>query len=455
MHTSISESKIILNHNILKMKFKLIKDKEFFQIVCDKKSVKEIIDWDSKAYEIEWYASTKDKDRMNDIVEPSAFEDTIKQYMTNPIVLLQHDMDKPIGNVIEASIDDKWLFIKARITEDTDGVFSKLKNWVLRTFSIWYRVKDFETEENTDAEWNYVFTNIIKALELFEISLVSVPANPFALVKSFDSCFAKEEEPEEEKVEEEKEEFENIFDDEEKVEEPKEEEIDAEKKDNEEKEDTEEEKDNEQESEESAHTDEEWAENEEKLPEAIHWNVEIHKENESEEWKVIEWEVVEWEEVVEDEDVPLDIQAEVPENKEADENSEISAESDCDDSENDSETESNDESNGETNDAEVVEESKSIEVEHKSFENAEFKTLESSVKSLYDKLDEKDAEIKALKTEVANQNELLKWAIEVMLQLDHAVKNTAIMSWSSYQAPATKNNWPYGKLADLIKKANS
>jgi hypothetical protein len=98
----------------------------------------------------------------------------------------------------------------------------------------------------------------------------------------------------------------------------------------------------------------------------------------------------------------------VPENKEADENSEISAESDCDDSENDSETESNDEVVDETSNDEVVEESKSIEVEHKSFENAEFKTLESSVKSLYDKLDEKDAEIKALKTEVANQNELLK-----------------------------------------------
>ena len=437
MHTSISKSKIILNHNILKMKFKLIKDKEFFQIVCDKKSVKEIIDWDSKAYEIEWYASTKDKDRMNDIVEPSAFEDTIKQYMTNPIVLLQHDMDKPIGTVIEASIDEKGLFIKARITEDTDGVFSKLKNWVLRTFSIWYRVKDFETEENTDAEWNYVFTNIIKALELFEISLVSVPANPFALVKSFDSCFKAEEEIET-------------------AEEPKEEEAVEEKEDlPEESEEWKEEENNE----EKTNSDDGITDSEE-LPEAVHWNVEIHKENESVEWKVIEWEVVEWEEVVEEEKQPKEEEKEVEEveNKEeekADENSEISAESDCDNSENDSETESNDEVVDETSNDEVVEESKSMEVEHKSFENAEFKTLESSVKSLYDKLDEKDAEIKALKTEVANQNELLKWAMEVMLQLDHAVKNTAIMSWSSYEAPATKNAWPYGKLANLIKKANS
>jgi hypothetical protein len=35
------------------MKFKLIKDKEFFQIVCDQKSVKEITDGETKAYEIE------------------------------------------------------------------------------------------------------------------------------------------------------------------------------------------------------------------------------------------------------------------------------------------------------------------------------------------------------------------------------------------------------------------
>ena len=416
------------------MKFKLIKDKEFFQIVCDKKSVKEIIDWDSKAYEIEWYASTKDKDRMNDIVEPSAFENTLKQYMTNPIVLLQHDMDKPIGNVTEASIDDKGLFIKAKITEDTDGVFSKLKNGVLRTFSIWYRVNDFETMENVDSEWNYSYTNLIKDLELFEISLVSVPANPFALVKSFDSCFKAEEEMET-------------------AEEPKEEEV---------------EENNEQESEEIAQTEEEWAENEEKVEEKVEEEV---KEEESEEekvveeeqqeeeateevvedkeeevveevkeiWTAVEWEIVEWEEVVEDE---------TP----ADEQSEISTASDCDDSENDSETESNDEVVDETSNNEVVEESKSINVEHKSIEVAEFNSF---VKSFNQKLDEKDEQIKSLQKQIANQSELMKWAIEVMIQLENAVKHTAIQSWSSYQAPASKNSWQYGKIAQLLKKANS
>ncbi|MBQ4123262.1 hypothetical protein IJD44_06025 [bacterium] len=66
-------------------------------------------------------------------------------------------------------------------------------------------------------------------MELFEISLVSVPANPFALVKSFDSCFKSEEEietkeDEEPKAEESEEEKEEVVeaDDEEISEEEKE-----------------------------------------------------------------------------------------------------------------------------------------------------------------------------------------------------------------------------------------
>lgn len=417
------------------MKFKLIKDKEFFQIVCDQKSVKEIIDGENKSYEIEWYASTKDKDRMNDVVEPTAFEETLKQYMTNPIVLLQHDMDKPIGNVIEASIDEKGLFIKAKITEDTDWVFSKLKNGVLRTFSIWYSVKDYETIENVDAEWKYSYTNIIKALELFEISLVSVPANPFALVKSFDSCFKSEEE------------VETKEDEEPKAEEEKEEVVEA---------------DNEELSE------------EEKEP--LNGNVEFHKENEEWENKAVEEENNEEEiaddddtsnneEVVEDEEeIPateeeieetvksieedVENKEESEEEKPADENSEIPAESDCEDSENDVETTSDEEAVDETSNEEIVENSKSIKAEIKWIEKAEF---QSFVKSFNEKLSEKDAEIKSLKQQLANHQELMKWTIEVLMQLDHAIKNTAIQSWSSYQAPATKNTW-YWKVAELLKK---
>lgn len=408
------------------MKFKLIKDKEFFQIVCDQKSVKEIIDGDNKSYEIEWYASTKDKDRMNDVVEPTAFEETLKQYMTNPIVLLQHDMDKPIGNVVEASIDEKGLFIRAKITEDTDWVFSKLKNGVLRTFSIWYRVKDFETVENVNSDGDYSYTNIIKSLELFEISLVSVPANPFALIKSFDSCFKAEEEIEEK---EEEKADETVTESEETEEKVESEEVKEEEK-TEESENTEKEESEEKEEFENIFDDEKKEESEEETK-----DVEEEKEE-------IPNEEAEQQEICEEEN----------ENKEADEQSEIPTEVESQTSENDAESASNDESNGETNDAEVVEESKSMEVEHKSIENAEFKSF---VKSFNEKLDEKEMQIKSLEKQVANQNELIKWAIEVMMKLDHAIKNTAVQSWSSYNAPATKNSWWYGKIAELLKSMHN
>lgn len=408
------------------MKFKLIKDKEYFQIVCDQKSVREIIDGEDKAYEIEWYASTKDKDRMNDVVEPTAFEETLKQYMTNPIILLQHDMDKPIGNVVEASIDDKGLFIRAKITEDTDWVFSKLKNGVLRTFSIWYRVKDFETIENVNADGEYNYTNIIKSLELFEISLVSVPANPFALIKSFDSCFKAEEEMETAEEEKPVETVAESEPEEEKVEDGENIEAEEETKENET-----------EETEESQETEQKEEEKTEEVEEEV-------KENEAEMHVESEWipnEEAETEEINEEEN----------ENKEADENSEISTEVESQTSENDAESASNDESVDETSNAEVVEESKSMDVEHKSVENAEFKSF---VKSFNEKLDEKDLQIKSLQQQVANQNELIKWAIEVMMELDHAIKNTAIQSWSSYQAPATKNSW-YGKVAEFIKNLHN
>ena len=176
---------------------KLIKDKNFFQITCEKKSISEIKSDNDETIglQIEGYASTRDKDRGKDIVEPNAFKSALDLYMTNPIVLLQHNADKPIGTVTEARIDDKGLYIKANITENEDNIFSKLKNWVIRAFSIWYRVKDFTDEEVKDEKWLVTsFETVIKDLELFEISLVSIPMNPYALTKSMESCFEEEKE---------------------------------------------------------------------------------------------------------------------------------------------------------------------------------------------------------------------------------------------------------------------
>lgn len=168
-----------------------------------------------KGVEIEWYASTKDKDRGHDIVDPQAFKNALDLYMTNPIVLLQHNMEKPIGVVTEAKIDDNGLYVKARITQDVDWVISAIKNGVLRAFSIGYKIKDSEfLEEETSDGRDYA--NIIKDLSLFEISVVSVPMNAYSLMKSIGDCFEIKEATEEEQKKTDSEEQETAEDQEEK-----------------------------------------------------------------------------------------------------------------------------------------------------------------------------------------------------------------------------------------------
>jgi len=157
-----------------------MKDTIFFQT----KSFSEIkeIDWEVM---IEWFASTKDIDRYWDIVEPKAFKEAIEHYMkTNPIMLLQHNQDKPIGKFTEAKINSKWLKVKWPITNDIDNVKQNVKDWVLKWFSIWFIVKawKFETRNNVEVR-------VITDLELLEISVVAVPANPFTLFQAVKKYF--------------------------------------------------------------------------------------------------------------------------------------------------------------------------------------------------------------------------------------------------------------------------
>lgn len=140
-------------------------------------------DWKEHIWlEFEWYASTNEFDRWWDIVLPKAFQNTLSTYMENAMMLLQHDDDKPIWNFTEARMDSIWLFVKWLVKVDIDNVFQKLRTGVLKTMSIWYKIVDFTIDV---VDWVEAF--IIKELELFEISLVSVPMNAWAKIKSLNS----------------------------------------------------------------------------------------------------------------------------------------------------------------------------------------------------------------------------------------------------------------------------
>jgi HK97 family phage prohead protease/HK97 family phage major capsid protein len=130
---------------------------------------------------IEGYASTVDIDRQGDVVPKSVWEAGIQNYLKNPIILAQHDYDDPIGRMVDYKIDDKGLWVKARISSAAEECYGLIKDKVLTAFSIGFKVLD--AEYNSAAE---VF--LIKELELVEISVVSVPCNQntvFDLSKAF------------------------------------------------------------------------------------------------------------------------------------------------------------------------------------------------------------------------------------------------------------------------------
>lgn len=133
---------------------------------------------------IEGYASTTNIDRAGDVVPKSVWENGIKNYLKNPIILAQHDHDDPIGRMVDYKIDDKGLWVKARISSAAEEVFNLIKDKVLTAFSIGFKIID--AEYNSAAE---VFA--IKELELVEISVVSIPCNQdslFDLSKAFKSA---------------------------------------------------------------------------------------------------------------------------------------------------------------------------------------------------------------------------------------------------------------------------
>jgi HK97 family phage prohead protease/HK97 family phage major capsid protein len=140
---------------------------------------------DDGSVTISGYASTKDFDRAGDSISAEAWtKGGLANFEKNPIILFNHNYDKPIGRAIGLKVTDQGLEMKAKISKSApDHVAELVKEGILGAFSVGFRVKDADYIKETDGL-------MIKDAELFEVSVVSVPCNQaatFSLAKSFDS----------------------------------------------------------------------------------------------------------------------------------------------------------------------------------------------------------------------------------------------------------------------------
>ena len=128
-------------------------------------------------------ASTNAFDRAGDSISAEAWtKGGLGNFEKNPIILFNHDYNKPIGRATKVTPTADGLHMEAKISKHAECA-DLIKDGVLGAFSVGFKVKDADYLEETDGL-------MIKDAELFEVSVVTVPCNQaatFSLSKSFDS----------------------------------------------------------------------------------------------------------------------------------------------------------------------------------------------------------------------------------------------------------------------------
>ena len=122
------------------------------------------------------------EDSYGDIVVPGAFKRTLDEHRsegTLPAMLWQHDASQPIGVYTDMKEDAAGLYVKGQILlETTKGreAHALLKAKAIRGLSIGFINRDSSRDEATGIRK-------VKDVDLWEVSLVTFPANRSATVE--------------------------------------------------------------------------------------------------------------------------------------------------------------------------------------------------------------------------------------------------------------------------------
>jgi HK97 family phage prohead protease len=127
---------------------------------------------------ISGYANRYTVDRYGTIFEPSAFAAALPVFKGNPVMLWQHDTERPIGLFDTFEIRRDGLWVSGVIipgTEASDEAINRVLAGVVKSLSIGFRIFDGYLDDSDIDEMKDAFH--VSKLELYEISIVTVPGN--------------------------------------------------------------------------------------------------------------------------------------------------------------------------------------------------------------------------------------------------------------------------------------
>ncbi len=128
-------------------------------------------------------------DNQRDIILPGAFRDTLKGRSSEIRLLWQHRMDEPIGYFDAVFEDNKGLYVEGRLlleVQRAGEAYALLKAQAIRGLSIGYSPLRYTIDPDSGAR-------VLSQVELWEISLVTFPANEAAGITVVKSSHANEE----------------------------------------------------------------------------------------------------------------------------------------------------------------------------------------------------------------------------------------------------------------------
>lgn len=118
-------------------------------------------------------------DSYGDIIEPGAFSKTLIERKDRIAFCYQHDIWNPIGKIQDISEDEKGLKITVKLSDAEKDIQTKVKEGILKEMSIGYRTMESKQETR---DGNQI--NLLTEIKLIEVSLVTVAANPLAVIES-------------------------------------------------------------------------------------------------------------------------------------------------------------------------------------------------------------------------------------------------------------------------------
>ena len=129
------------------------------------------------------------KDSYSDIVIKGAFTNSLNQWKEKgrlPALLWQHKMDEPIGYYTKMVEDENGLYLEGQLLIDDDPLAKRahahMRAKSLSGLSIGYVLNDYDYDKEKSAF-------ILKDIDLWEVSVVTFPANDEARIDNVKSIF--------------------------------------------------------------------------------------------------------------------------------------------------------------------------------------------------------------------------------------------------------------------------